>query len=429
MGEGGGGGVPSKPKGPANTLLIAAREARGLKAAQCARALERHAHADPQGRWRSFTCSEEKYRSWEQGRVPREQDWPVLTSFFQLTPEQLGFISPSGLVPTASSHVAMPIGDYADDLCAPSRSAGRLRLDDSYVASLRSRTSELISLDIQFGGDQSSRVALDLFRSICRKLGGRQVDGRIERDLYAAAGELAEVTGWLLYDAGRHDLVRRVNLEALHLCRLAGDRSMEFLVLQNMAMHAGDLGRPRESLRIARMMLDTAKLSPRLETLFRIREARALAQAGDGAAARRGMRVARSLYLDGTREHDPAWAWWINDQEFAWHQATVEADLGDWHAAIDAFHTSLVATPPQEVRRRYNHLAALLNAQIQATAWHDASQTIECVMPFVDEVASTRTVRTLLAGLDGLDAARPSADLREAARELKSLLISTRHSG
>ncbi|WP_280494233.1 hypothetical protein [Nocardia farcinica] len=63
-------------------------------------------------------------------------------------------------------------------------------------------------------------------------------------ELYAAVGEIGEVAGWL-------------------------------------TMHAGALGRPAEALRISRMVLETNRLSPRLEALFRMREARALAQAGD----------------------------------------------------------------------------------------------------------------------------------------------------
>src|SRR5690606_40540007 len=105
--------------------------------------------------------------------------------------------------------------------------------------------------------------------------GTAQCDPRVERDLYAATGELGEVAGWLLYDAGRHGLVRRVNHEALHLSRLAGDRSMELLTLQSMSMHAGHLGRPLDALRIAPMVLETNRLSPRLQALFRTREARA----------------------------------------------------------------------------------------------------------------------------------------------------------
>lgn len=303
-----------------------------------------------------------------------------------------------------------------------------LRLDGAYVESLHGRIHELIDLDIQFGGDQSSGVALQLFQSVHRKLGTSQSDPAIERDLYAAAGELGEVAGWLLYDAGKHDLVRRINHEALHLSQLAGDHSMELLILQNMSMHAGYLGRPTEALRIARMVLESNTLSPRLEALFRTREARALALGGDDTAAERTFGQARSLYLDGVRAEDPAWAWWINDRELAWHAAMIQSDSADWRSAADTFHASIEVTPGREVRRRYNHLASLLDAQIRVGAWRDVDRTIERVMPYVDEVGSTRTATTLLGALDQLSAldqlgtSRITPAVREGATQLRGLL-------
>jgi hypothetical protein len=295
-------------------------------------------------------------------------------------------------------------------------------LDGDYVESLRMRIRMLVDLDLQFGGDQSSDIALRLFRSVHRKIGAVRCVPGIDRDLHAALGELGEVTAWLLYDAGKHDLVRATNLEALQLLRMAGDRSIELLTLQNMALHAGDLGRPVESLNLARMVLDTSKLSPRLEAMFRTREARALAQLGDTATAEQTFRQARSLYLDGVSDGDPAWAWWVNDQELAWHEAMIRADSSDWVAAVDALEESLVLTPGREVRRRYNHLANLFYAQVRAEAWHDAGETAERVAPFIEEVRSTRAVNTLLSGLDTLYASGAEQSVRDTSRYLCSVL-------
>jgi hypothetical protein len=370
--------------------------------------------------------TENMVKSWEIGEAhPRG---PVLDALCELTghtPEQLGVPErgpavsdvPSALV----AGLSIPAQATAcDPLIAPA--GPPMRLDESYVETVRSRIGELINMDIHFGGDQSSVIALRLFRSVHRKLGVSVCTPEVERELYAAAAELAEVTGWLLYDAAQHELVSQVNHEALHLCRMAGDTSMELLVLQNMAMHAGDLGRPREALRVARLVLETRTLSPRLTALFRIREARALAQLGDETAARSALKEATSHYLNGVRDDDPAWAWWVNDQELGWHQATIEADSGVWPAAVDHFLSSIELTPPDEVRREYNHLASLLNAQVHARAWHDAERTIERIAPYVDEVGSTRTATTLRGVIADLDNARPTAATKDAAHHLHNLL-------
>lgn len=323
---------------------------------------------------------------------------------------------------TTNGHAAAAGSPVADDAELVDASAPAMRLDGAYVETLHSRIRELVDLDVQFGGDQSSGVALRLFRSVHRKLGASQREPGIERDLYAAAGELGEVTGWLLYDAGQHDLVRRVNHEALHMSRLAGDQNMELLTLQNMSMHAGHLGRPTEALRIARMVLEANTLSPRLEALFRTREARALALGGDDAAAERTFRQACSLYLDGVRDEDPAWAWWINDRELAWHEAMIQSDAADWHTATDTFHASVELTPRREVRHRYLHLASLLDAQVRARAWRDLDQTIERILPFVDEVGSTRTATTLLSAVNQLGSPQATRSARDAGGQLRESL-------
>lgn len=278
-----------------------------------------------------------------------------------------------------------------------------------YVEGIHDRIRQLVGLDIQFGGDDASNVAVQAFRSVHRKIGSAPVEPSVERDLLAAAGELAEVTGWLLYDAAKHDAVRRINQEALQLSQLAGDRSMQLLIMQNMSMHAGHLQRPREALQIARRVLETNKLSPRLEALFRTREARALAQGGAGSEARRVFAQARSLYLEGVGDSDPAWAWWINDQELAWHEAVINGDLDDWNTAADIFQESIDLTPVREVRRNYNHHASLLDAQTRVGAWSDAECTMGRLMHYVGEVNSSRTAETVLGAISRIDRANSSS--------------------
>ena len=126
-----------------------------------------------------------------------------------------------------------------------------------------------------------------------------------------------------------------MNQESLYFTRLAGDKTVELLTLQNSSMHAAAEGRPREALQIARSVLEgDYKLSPRIKALFLTRKARALAQSGDESALGLLPEI-RDLYLNGVSDTDPAWAWWIDDRELAWHEAMVQRDLGLSSKAID----------------------------------------------------------------------------------------------
>jgi hypothetical protein len=264
--------------------------------------------------------------------------------------------------------------------------------DESYLDSVRDYIRSLVSLDNRFGGADLVRVAVRFFGSVHNRLGGGAYDPRIGKDLSAAAGELAEVVGWLAYDAEQHDLVRKMNHESLYYTRLAGDSSIELLTLQNSSMHAAMMGRPGEALQIARSVLEGSRnLSPRLEALFLTRQARALAQMGDESAIATFQDI-KSLFMEGVAETDPAWAWWVDEREFAWHEAMAQRDLNRSGLAVSEFEHSVQAIPVAETRSQYVHRAYLLQAQIDTGSWSDVENTIRSIIPLVAEVASTRTV-------------------------------------
>jgi hypothetical protein len=289
--------------------------------------------------------------------------------------------------------------------------------DSEYLQSARSHIREIVALDNRFGAADLVRLSTRFFRALHDQLGAGTYDPKLERDLQSTAGELAEVVGWLAYDAEAHDLARRMNQESLYFSRLAGDRVIELLTLQNSSMHAASQGRPREALQIAHSVLEgDYRLSSRLKALFLTRKARALAQGGDVSALHLFPEI-RDLFLDGVSDGDPAWAWWIDEHELAWHEAMAQRDLGLANRGITQFERSVVATPATEIRGQYVHRAYLLQAQVDNSTWDAAEQTIRQLRPLATEVASTRTVvllRNTLRQLAACDKV-PSSPQEQAA--------------
>jgi hypothetical protein len=268
------------------------------------------------------------------------------------------------------------------------------------LESINNHIHEIVALDNRFGGADLLKLSTRFFRNLRDQLGTGCYDPRLERDLHSAAGELAEVVGWLAYDAEAHDLCRRMNQESLYFTRLAGDKIVELLTLQNSSMHAAAEGRPREAFQIARSVLEgDYKLSPRIKALFLTRKARALAQSGDESALQLLPEV-RDLYLSGVNDSDPAWAWWIDDRELAWHEAMVHRDLGLVTEAIDHFERSVMATLADEIRSQYLHRAYLLQSQVDNNTWDAAERTAGQLIPLSREVASTRTA-VILRSISG----------------------------
>jgi hypothetical protein len=297
------------------------------------------------------------------------------------------------------------------------------RIGVADIATVRDSRAQLVALDNRFGGADLTRLATRLYTDLHHRVGAGSYDPAIRADLMAAVGELAEIAGWIAYDADQHDLVRKLNLEALHFTRLAGDTSVELLTLQNASMHAGHLGMPNEALAIADSVLDGPyHLTPRLRALFLIRKARALAQGGDGAALAL-IKQARSLYDDGVDDGDPAWAWWIDERELSWHEAMCREGLGDLHGARDRFERSVEATPGDATRSQYLHRGYLLHAQVGSRSWSAAAATMQELVPLSVQVASNRTMRLILDALDGVDRAGTAPPgVKDAGRQLRSLL-------
>ncbi|GGM74172.1 hypothetical protein GCM10012275_51100 [Longimycelium tulufanense] len=266
-------------------------------------------------------------------------------------------------------------------------------VDADYVDALRATIHHLVALDSAHGGGDTSRLAVRTFNSAHRKLTAGYYLPKVERDFEAVTAELGEVAGWLCYDAERQTEARQLNLEALALSRLAGDRPMELFVLSNQAMMSLHTGRPQEALRIADSVLEHNHLPPRLGVLFRIRRARALAALGDRTSALVEYARVRSLFAEGVSRHDPSWTWWITDRELRWHEGMGLTSLGDWSAAIPRFVAAVDC--PRFPRGLYVSRTYLLEALVRAEAWPDAETVALDTLPMVGEVGSIRAERVL----------------------------------
>ncbi|MDT3397522.1 XRE family transcriptional regulator [Streptomyces sp. B1866] len=289
---------------------------------------------------------------------------------------------------------------------------------DAYAEAIRATSRRLVVLDNELNGLPVATMAARAFRSVHRRLGQGDYEPRYERDIRAAAAELAEVAGWALFDAEKQDAARRFNQEALFLARVSGDRSIELLILQNIAMQSGYLRRPREELAIARSVLEESSLSPRIEAIFRTREARGLFALGHESEGNRKFDHARSLLQEGEKDGDPFWAWWIVPEEIDGHQGISLWRVGRWKDSIPLLERALNRDARARVGYQNIYSASLLVSLLEARAWKDAAEIAESIIPAVAETTSLRTLNRLVA------AARSGKDLTGAPPNLRDALHS-----
>ncbi|MGQ4266984.1 DNA-binding protein [Nocardiopsis changdeensis] len=248
---------------------------------------------------------------------------------------------------------------------------------------------------------------------------GPRAGSGADRDLLAAAAEAHQVAGWIAYDAEHQRFSRRMSLEALRLARAAGDRSMEHFALAQLAMQDVHVHRPAEAADICDAVTPQTRGSVR--TLFTLRAARAAGQLGERMRALDLIRLTHSRHLDGPRDGDPAWSWWVNEAEIAWHHAMIHADTGDRAGAVERF--AAATDRPGYARAVFVAHASLLWALARARAWSEAEEVlVHEVLPRLGNVASTRVERMLAEAARRLDGATRRPSLRDTAHGLAASL-------
>lgn len=310
---------------------------------------------------------------------------------------------------------------------------GRTVTGEEELDLIRTELRQLIGLDGQHGGNDLVAMAVRLFQGARARLATRRYEPELERELAATVGELGQLAAWVAYDASRLKLSRQLNQEAMLVSRLAGDRSMELFELDHLAMQAIYEHRPDEALRVAEQMISDGRVSGRTSGLFRIRRARALAQTGERRGALDDIDHVRTLLTEGIGADDPAWTWWVDDAELAWHEASIHADLGDWAAACDIYEAAWELrggreTPswrPWSTRAAYNDLAHLLDAQVHVATWPAAERSLVALFPMVAEIGSARTSRVLQGVVDRIEqSTTATSTLVDGAHALRDELAS-----
>ncbi|MEU4896598.1 helix-turn-helix transcriptional regulator [Streptomyces sp. NPDC044780] len=264
-----------------------------------------------------------------------------------------------------------------------------------FAQAIRETSHRLIVLDNELSGVSIAEPAGRAFKVVHRRLGAGDYDPRYERDIQSAAAELAEVAGWALFDAERDGAARRFNQEALFLANLSGDRSIALLTLQNMAMHSEWRGRNQEALSIARSVLNRGRLSPRVEAMFRMREAKGLVGTGRTSDAVESLRRARSLIEHGHDVGEPDWSWWLTDREIDGHWGHTLQIAGDAKKAIERLLQS--TQPGCGVTTGYASMSSTRLAQclLDVHAWRDAEDIVRSLVTAVPGIASGRTLRLI----------------------------------
>ncbi|WP_055567196.1 hypothetical protein [Streptomyces atriruber] len=301
-------------------------------------------------------CTDRHVRRWIAGDV----QWPwsryllPLQEVFGRSPEAMGF------VPRRSSRIPNPPKRSTTGKEQPPvrrrefiaaglaaalgldtiPSAGRLGTSDA--ERIHSIVPALYQHDHALGGGALYAVADDALQRVHFALNHCIYGDRVERQLYAATGDLAASAGWFAYDAGRQESATGLYNEALQAGMLARDGMLQARVWSNLAMQARLLGRDTEALRVGRAAIETrqAKADPWLMALLHCRQAVGYARTGDRVHAQRSLARAESAYDRGKGE-PTAWLTFLTPAELTGLAGAAHQALGQHRRAQELTSSAL----------------------------------------------------------------------------------------
>ncbi|MBN1174820.1 MAG: tetratricopeptide repeat protein [Micromonosporaceae bacterium] len=288
---------------------------------------------------------------------------------------------------------------------------------------VRSIVGDLYRLDDQYGGDIVGEVASWCARRVDQILNTTDLAEAAGRELRIAYGELAEMSGWLNFDAGRYEQARMAYGEALQAAQLTDDLNLEVLVLASMNTLARYRGRPREAIQLAQLAQRRAAGwgPPRLLALLASREAVCWAQLGDPGSSQAAMRRARHVFTPAIRPEDPPWIAFFDDAELAARRATAAGYLGQRDQRIDQMRSAVDQLGPSYQRNRAYYSVRLGLSQLDLGDETGACQTVAPVLPLLTTVRSGRAHARFTEFHTRLrrNGSRPARDLLDQAHALR----------
>ncbi|WP_322779793.1 hypothetical protein [Frankia sp. Cas4] len=265
------------------------------------------------------------------------------------------------------------------------------------VEAVREATAMFSRIDQRRGGGHARAAVVQYLTSdVAHYLRGTYRDDGVRRDMFAAASELAYLSGWMSFDNGNHAVAQRHFILAVQLAAEADDAPMAGHVLRAMAHQAIDLGHIHPGLRLAAASVEGkrySEASPRERALLGVVHGKALAAAGDHKAAAVALIRAEVDLADATPAgSEPARVFFFSEASLAHETACALRYLGDLDGAARSFQRSVRTRRAATFTRTHAVTLGYLGAvQASQGAIEEACVTWNRAMDAMDGIRSART--------------------------------------
>ncbi|QKZ18581.1 hypothetical protein [Streptomyces chartreusis] len=368
----------------------------------------------------NVACGPRLVADWEDGNVtcPRAVYQRILTQMTHgRSMADLGFRLPAPAPPARPARpAARPNGPHREEdsverraflfdgagvLLALPLTAGQTpgKIGATEVRAVKAAVTTLYAKDHDHGSAPLRHAASEALHTAYQWLQSGTYTSRTESKLRSATGALSIAAGWLSYDSGRAGDAHSLYGEALAAARIAEDPELEAHAFGCLSLLAKASGRPREAISAAQGAQAVARNlgSPRLLSLFNMREAGGWALMGDAAATDKAIVRAHTLYAKGPSDADPAWLDFYAPGELAGLECLARADLGQHERAASGAEQAVLLHGDAFARNRalYTADVAIQHAVRDRPEPEAAAEAAGRVLAFLPEVRSDRLLQSL----------------------------------
>lgn len=280
---------------------------------------------------------------------------------------------------------------------APGRETGIRHVGQADVAAVRDVMALFSQIDQRLGGGHGRTAVVQyLTNEVTRYLKGSFANEVVRREMFAAAGELAYLAGWMAFDNDEHAVAQRYFAASTKLSAEANDAPLTGHVLRAMAHQAIDLGQPQQGLQLAEASISGTRYQaacPRERALLKVVHAKALSAAGQKAEAAKALLAAeRDLAAASDSDHEPARVFFFSEASLAHETACALRDSGDMAGAAEQFQLSARKRKATTFTRTHAvTLGYLGTVQARSSELEQACTTWTSALDAMDGVQSGRT--------------------------------------
>lgn len=296
------------------------------------------------------------------------------------------------------------------------------RIGDSLVGKVERRIAELRRIDDYVAGGDLRRLVEQELHATASLLREASYTEPLGRRLLIAIGELCQLAGWVVGDAGQYTTAAQYYTVGVKAAHAANNPGLAGNLISTLAYQVANVGNPREAVLLAQSA-DTGgkQATPTVRALFKERLAWAFAKVGEPRSTERTLAAVESTYEHRDPGQDPEWVYWLDEDEVTVMAGRCYVELGQADRAIPLLSTVLEHYDDRRTRELALYTSWLAEAHMQLGAVDEAAAAATQTLELTSQITSARSddrVKLLRRKLRRYKNVPAVADFEAMAREL-----------